>query len=55
MSTVDPVLQGNERISLTELVHLFALADQIPHFLPEGEVENSPGWSVAQSWESVPT
>src|SRR5580692_3251815 len=37
-----------------DLVPRLVPADQLPH-LPEGELENSPGWSEAQSWESSPT
>jgi hypothetical protein len=38
--------------------HLLPQRGEIPHFLPEGGNENSPGWSPPQrtrSWESVPS
>jgi hypothetical protein len=47
--------QSQEGTSLTELVHILFSIDRSPHFLPEGGNENSPGWSVAQSGEGVPT
>ena len=45
--------QSHERILLSEPVPFQRSPSQMWPIVPEGRVENSPGWSEAESWEGV--
>ena len=46
----DPV-QSHERVSFTKQVPLLRAFALIGLSVPEGRVENSPGWSAAEPWD----